>query len=252
MSIINQFRELHQQSSPLLLGNVWDAHSAKLAEKAGFKALGSSSHAIAFALGYEDGEKISFEELFFMINRIVKSVKIPVSVDFEAGYSSDPEQVADYVKQLTDIGVVGINLEDGVVKDGKRVLEDAEGLVSKIKAIKAKTDIFINARADTFTTKHENALEEAIKRSNLYVAAGADGVFVPLLESTEDITAFLEKVKVPLNLFTTPKLPDYDTLGKLGVKRISHGAKQYDQLMKISEGIYTDFYKTKEYKLVLG
>ncbi len=252
MSIINQFRELHQQSSPLLLGNVWDAHSAKLAEKAGFKALGSSSHAIAFALGYEDGEKISFEELFFMINRIVKSVKIPVSVDFEAGYSSDPEQVADYVKQLTDIGVVGINLEDGVVKDGKRVLEDAEGLVSKIKAIKAKTDIFINARADTFTTKHENALEEAIKRSNLYVAAGADGVFVPLLESTEDITAFLEKVKVPLNVFTTPKLPDYDTLGKLGVKRISHGAKQYDQLMKISEGIYTDFYKTKEYKLVLG
>lgn len=252
MSIINQFRELHQQSSPLLLGNVWDAHSAKLAEKAGFKALGSSSHAIAFALGYEDGEKISFEELFFMINRIIKSVKIPVSVDFEAGYSSDPGQVADYVKQLTDIGVVGINLEDGVVKDGKRVLEDAEGLVSKIKAIKAKTDIFINARADTFTTKHENALEEAIKRSNLYVAAGADGVFVPLLESTEDIAAFLEKVKVPLNVFTTPKLPDYDTLGKLGVKRISHGAKQYDQLMKISEGIFTDFYKTKEYKLVLG
>lgn len=252
MSIINQFRELHQQSSPLLLGNVWDAHSAKLAEKAGFKALGSSSHAIAFALGYEDGEKISFEELFFMINRIIKSVKIPVSVDFEAGYSSDPGQVADYVKQLTDIGVVGINLEDGVVKDGKRVLEDAEGLVSKIKAIKAKTDIFINARADTFTTKHENALEEAIKRSNLYVAAGADGVFVPLLESTEDIAAFLEKVKVPLNVFTTPKLPDYDTLGKLGVKRISHGAKQYDKLMKISEGIFTDFYKTKEYKLVLG
>jgi len=252
MSIINQFRKLHQQPSPLVLGNVWDAHSAKLAEKAGFKALGSSSHAIAFALGYEDGEKISFEELFFMINRIVKSVKIPVSVDFEAGYSSDPEQVADYVKQLTDIGVAGINLEDGVVKDGKRVLEDAEGLVSKIKAIKAKTDIFINTRADTFTTKHENALEEAIKRSNLYIAAGADGVFVPLLESTEDITAFLEKVKAPLNVFTTPKLPDYDTLGKLGVKRISHGAKQYDQLMKISEGIFTDFYKTKEYKLVLG
>lgn len=252
MSTVNQFEQLHQQSTPLLLGNVWDAHSAKLAEKAGFKALGSSSHAIAFALGYEDGEKISFEELFFMVNRIIKSVKIPVSVDFEAGYSSNPEQVADYVKQLTDIGVVGINLEDGVVKDGKRVLEDAESLAAKIKAIKAKTDIFINARADTFTTKHENALDEAIRRSNLYASAGADGVFIPLIESEEDIKAFVEKVKVPLNVFTTPKLPDYETLGKLGVKRISHGAKQYDQLMKISEGIFTDFYKEKDYKLVLG
>jgi 2-methylisocitrate lyase-like PEP mutase family enzyme len=252
MSTVNQFSQLHQQSTPLLLGNVWDAHSAKLAEKAGFKALGSSSHAIAFALGYEDGEKISFEELFFMVNRIIKSVKIPVSVDFEAGYSSNPEQVADYVKQFAEIGVVGVNLEDGIVKDGKRVLGDVESLVAKIKAIKAKTDIFINARTDTYTTKHENALEESIRRSNVYTEAGADGVFVPLIESEEDIKAFLNKVKVPLNVFTTTKLPDYETLGKLGVKRISHGAKQYDQLMKISEGIFTDFYKEKDYKLVLG
>jgi 2-methylisocitrate lyase-like PEP mutase family enzyme len=252
MTTVKEFTQLHQQSSPLLLGNVWDAHSAKLAEEAGFKALGSSSHAIAFALGYQDGEEISFDELFFMVNRIVKTVKIPVSVDFEAGYSTNPEKVAEYVHKLADIGVVGVNLEDGRVKGGKRILGKSSDMVAKIQAIKSKTNIFINARTDTYTTKHEQALEESISRAQLYASAGADGVFVPLIETKEDIGAFVEKVKTPLNVFTTLNLPDYENLAKLGVKRISHGAKQYDQLMKISKGIFEDFHKTKSYKIVLG
>lgn len=252
MSTVKEFTQLHQQSSPLLLGNVWDAHSAKLAEEAGFQALGSSSHAIAFALGYQDGEEISFEELFFMVNRIVKTVKIPVSVDFEAGYSANPEKVVEYVQKLVDIGVVGVNLEDGIVKSGKRTLGKSSDLVAKIQAIKTKTNIFINARTDTYTTKHEQALDESISRAQLYASAGADGVFVPLIESKGDIEEFLGKVKIPLNVFTTPKLPNYEDLAKLGVKRISHGAKQYDQLMKISKGIFEEFNKTKSYKTVLG
>ncbi len=246
------FKQLHKESTPLLLGNVWDAHSAKIAEKTGYKALGSSSHAIAFSLGYEDGEKIPFEELFFVVKRIIESVKIPVSVDFEAGYSSDPKQVAKYVKKLVDIGVVGINLEDGIVKNGKRELGSSKLLSDKIEAIKSNTDVFINARTDTFTTKHPQALEEAIARSKEYGDAGADGFFVPLIEKEEDITEFVNNIKLPLNVFTTPNLPDYEKLGKLGVKRISHGAKQYDQLMRKSEEIFTDFLESKNYKVVLG
>ncbi|MBA5630503.1 isocitrate lyase/PEP mutase family protein [Moheibacter lacus] len=251
MSQLSEFKALHQNQKPLLLGNVWDAHSAKLAEKAGFQALGTSSHAIAFSMGYEDGENIRFEELFFVIERILKAVKIPVSVDFEAGYSDDPDQVAKNVEKLVEIGVVGINLEDGKVVDGKRQLEDAEKLVEKIKAIKSKTEIFINARPDTYTTKHPDALKEAIRRANLYAEAGADGVFVPLIESESDLKTFLSEVKIPLNVFTTPELPDYEKLGELGVKRISHGAKQYEVLMKKSEEIFTEFYATKKYSWVL-
>lgn len=251
-SQIRTFRALHKNTEPLVLGNVWDAHTAKIAEKAGYKALGTSSHAIAFAMGYEDGEKISFDELFFVLKSILKAVKIPVSVDFEAGYSDDPKVVAQYVKKLADIGVVGVNLEDGIVTKGKRKLQNQSILVNKIKAIKKVSDIFINARTDTYTTQHKDALKESIKRAKIYQEAGADGIFVPLIETTKDLKNFTDKVVLPLNVFTTEKLPTYGRLGKLAVKRISHGAKQYDLLMAESEKIFKNFLKTKKYAWVLG
>jgi 2-methylisocitrate lyase-like PEP mutase family enzyme len=246
------FKKLHQQAAPLLIANVWNAHTAALAEKAGFQAVATSSHAIANALGHEDGEEMSVQELLFIVKRIKSAVRIPVSVDFEAGYSNDPMEVAEAVKQLADLGVSGINLEDGIVQDGKRLLGDADLLVEKIKVIKSSIDIFINARTDTFTTQHPHALEEAIRRAQLYQTAGADGIFVPLIEKEEDIKSFVEQVNLPLNVFTTSNLPRYEQLAALGVKRISHGAKQYEQLMKKSEEIFINYYKTKDYKIILG
>jgi len=238
---LQDFKKLHEQSSPLLLGNIWDAHSAKIAQEAGYKALGSSSHAISNLLGYEDGGNISVDELYFIVERIVKAVKIPVSVDFEAGYSSRPEEVADQVKRLVDIGVVGINLEDGLVENGTRRLGSSDLLVEKIQAIKAKTDVFINARTDTYVTKHADALEESIKRAQHYQKAGADGIFVPLIEKNEDIKSFTEQVHLPLNVFLTNSLAPFDELATLGVKRVSYGAKLYEWLIKQTEKTYSDF-----------
>ncbi len=246
------FKALHQQAEPLLMANVWNAQSAAVAEKAGFQAVATSSHAIANALGHEDGEEMSVQELLFIVKRIKSAVRIPVSVDFETGYSHDPMEVAEYVKQLADLGVAGINIEDGVVQDGKRLLGDAEHLAEKISIIKSSIDIFVNARIDTFTTKHPNALEESIRRAQLYQAAGADGVFVPLIETESDIKSFVDKINLPLNVFTSNSLPNYERLAELGVKRISHGAKQYEQLMKKSEDIFVDYFKTKDYKIILG
>jgi 2-methylisocitrate lyase-like PEP mutase family enzyme len=251
MNTVETFRQLHQQEKPLLLANVWDAHTAKLAQKAGFQALGSSSHAIANFLGYEDGENITFEQLFYIVKHIRNVAEIPLSVDFEAGYSDDPQEVARYAKELAEIGVLGINIEDGVVKDGKRSLGDADLLATKIKAIKDLTNIFINARIDTYTTKHPDSLKESISRALQYQEAGADGVFVPLIQTEADLQTFTSKVSIPLNVFVTPDLPDYETLTRLGVKRISHGAKQYEVLMKKSEEIFQDFAKTKNYKKIL-
>ncbi len=234
MSVTN-FKNLHKNEKPFLLGNVWDAHSTQLAEKAGFAALGTSSHAIANLLGYEDGENMSFEEHFFIIERIMKAASIPVSVDFEAGYSDDPKTVAARVKKLTDIGVVGINLEDGVVDSGKRQLGSATKLADKIKAIKDATDIYINARADTYTTKHAAALSESIERAGIYQDAGADGIFIPLIDTPDDIRTFTDAITLPLNVFLTPTLPKYDELGALGVKRISHGGKVYAWVVEQAE-----------------
>lgn len=238
----HRFKDLHQEDGLLILGNVWDAQSAKIAEEAGFKALGTSSHAIANAMGYEDGQNITVEEILFVVERIIKKVNIPVSVDFEAGYSDNPQVVAQNVKRLSDIGVVGINLEDGIVLNGKRQLADALQHAEKIKAIKEIVkDIFINARTDTYTTKAENTLEETIKRAKLYAEAGADGFFVPLIEKKEDIKHVTTSIALPLNVFLTPNLPDLDMLQQLGVKRLSHGAKIFEWLTQKNEEAFKKF-----------
>lgn len=248
----HQFKDLHEQKNVLLIGNVWDSMSAQIAQKSGFKALGTSSHAIAAMLGYADGEQMSFEELFFVLQRIVKSVNIPVSVDFEAGYSDDPSIVSNYVGQLISIGIVGINLEDGKVINGKRTLQNSSLLAEKIKAIKKDHELFINARIDTYTTKHENALEESIKRASIYEKAGADGIFVPLMEDEKAIKEFILACQLPLNLFASKTLPSVELLSKLGVKRLSHGAKKYDQIMQQLNEDYKAFIETKKYELLLG
>lgn len=237
-----KFKQLHQENQVLVLGNVWDAQSAKIAQDAGFKALGTSSHAIANLLGYEDGEQIAVNELLFMVERIVKAVDIPVSVDFEAGYSDDPDTVADHVQQLVDLGVVGINIEDGKVINGERKLLDASLLADKIKAIKDQVpELFINARADTYTTKHPEALEESIKRASLYEKAGADGLFIPLVETKDDVQKIVSSTSLPLNVFLTDKLPDLAILQQWGVKRLSHGAKIYEWLVEKNTDLFQYF-----------
>lgn len=64
------FAELHNQHEPLLIANVWDAASAVAAQEAGYQALGTSSAAIASTLGYEDGQGMPFDALFYMVTRI--------------------------------------------------------------------------------------------------------------------------------------------------------------------------------------
>lgn len=237
-----KFKKLHQQDRTLILGNVWDVQSAKIAEDSGFQALGTSSHAKANLLGYADGEKISVDEILFMVERIVKSVSIPVSVDFESGYSDNLEEVVNNVKRLIDAGVVGINLEDGKVIKGNRKLGKQELLAEKIQAIKSiHKNIFINARTDTYTTGHPTALDESVKRMKAYQKAGADGVFVPLAEKKSDILALVGDGKLPLNLFLTPKLANIDDLSKWGVKRLSHGAKIYEWLVNQNKKTFEKF-----------
>ena len=129
------FKKLHEQNQPLLLANVWDVSSAKCAEQAGYKAIGTSSAAIAQVLGYDDGEQMPFSELVFMVKRIAAVTSLPLTVDIEAGYSRDPKAIAEHIKLLNQFGVVGVNIEDSVV-DGERVLlnrDEFSDLIVKLR-----------------------------------------------------------------------------------------------------------------------
>jgi 2-methylisocitrate lyase-like PEP mutase family enzyme len=228
------FNALHQKTTPLIICNVWDVASAKTGEKLGFNAIGTSSAAIASMLGYEDGEQMAFEELLYIVKRIVACSNLPLTVDIEAGYSQDPLKTAHYIKTLADIGVIGINIEDSIVNE-TRTLQDANsfaGYLSAIKGelVKEQVEIFINVRTDTFLLGEEGPVAETQKRASLYEVAGADGLFVPCITENNDIQAIVNSTKLPVNVMCMPNLPDFESIRALGVKRISMGNFLFDKL----------------------
>lgn len=222
------FAELHHQNKPLLIANVWDAVSARTAHQAGYSALGTSSAAIAAMLGYEDGEAISFEELLYIVTRIKSVTDLPLSVDVEAGFSDNADEIAQHLERLAQTGVVGINLEDSKIVNGVRRLHDPEAFSRTLKAIRNRLNdgnhqLFLNIRTDTYLLDHEQALQETLFRGRLYEAAGADGLFVPCLTSEHDIEIISKAMNLPLNVMCMPDLPTFDRLKKSGVSRISMG-----------------------------
>ncbi|AZA83115.1 isocitrate lyase/phosphoenolpyruvate mutase family protein [Chryseobacterium lactis] len=223
------FKNLHYNDEPLLLGNVWNVQSAGVYEKSGYQALATSSSAVAHSLGYEDGEQMTFEEYFYIIKRIKESTSIPLSVDLEAGYGNTTELIVSNIFRLLEIGVSGINLEDTYLIDGVRKLLDREVFFKKIKDIisqlgESRDEVFINIRTDPFLLGIENALEETLERIKLFEELKVDGVFVPGMTSVDDIKTVVDATFLPVNVMCLPELPDFNTLKKLGVKRITSGA----------------------------
>ncbi|PIB37369.1 carboxyvinyl-carboxyphosphonate phosphorylmutase [Reichenbachiella sp. 5M10] len=233
------FKDLHNQSSPLLIGNVWDVPSTKTANTLNFQAIGTSSAAIAALLGYQDGEEMAFSELEYFIKKITQNTSLPVSVDIEAGYSRKPKVIVNHIKRLVQLGVVGINMEDSVIKKTRTLVpaDDFAEMLNEVNALleQAEIDIFINVRTDTFILLQDNILEETKKRMELYERVGANGIFIPCLEKESDIKEIVAATDLPINVMSMPNLPDFDTLGRLGVKRISTGNFLFDKMYQYFE-----------------
>lgn len=233
MNPYEKFQHLHHQPKPLTIANAWNARSAELIEKAGFEAIGTSSGAISGSLGYEDGEKIPFNEMLYIVGRIKASIKVPLTVDMERGYTDDLNLLTDNIQKLLDIGVSGINIEDA---------QGEEIYLRKLEAIKnylLKTNqrLFINARTDAFLQKLPSPLETTLRRAKRYKDAGAEGLFVTAVPDASVIEEITSSVNLPVNIVATPKLP-VETLLSLGVRRISMAVllykATYNQLERIS------------------
>ncbi|MCF0051010.1 isocitrate lyase/phosphoenolpyruvate mutase family protein [Dyadobacter sp. LJ53] len=239
MNAFEKFNQLHYQQSPLLIGNIWDVQSAKVFEAAGYAAIGTSSQAVAVANGYEDGEKLPFETLLALAKRVVEVVKIPLTVDMEGGYDRKVKGITQNIDRLHDIGVVGINLEDTVSGKSRDLLpaEKFGALLSEVTNFIAQNNlkIFVNVRTDGFLLGLPNALEETLKRIRIYEEASASGIFAPCITAKEDIKAIVNETKLPLNVMCMPNLPDFRTLGQLGVKRISIGPFLFNRIYSDAE-----------------
>jgi len=226
-----RFLELHQGPKTLVLPNAWDVASARVFEDEGFPAVATTSAGIAFALGYPDGEKLPLEELLRVVARIRQAVKVPLSVDFEAGYGARPEDVARSVRRLLEAGAVGLNLEDSRKSEDKG-LEEPSLQVEKIRAVREVGEdcgvpLVINARTDVFLAavgEPESRLDHAVRRVNAYRDAGADSLFVPGVSDRETIAELVRQVRGPLNVLAVAGTPRISELEKLGVRRVTVGS----------------------------
>ncbi|MBI3676414.1 MAG: isocitrate lyase/phosphoenolpyruvate mutase family protein [Proteobacteria bacterium] len=219
-----KFRALHAKGNILILANAWDAGSARLLEDAGAPAIATTSAAVAWSHGFPDGEALPVDVLLRTVAEIVRSVKIPVSVDSEEGFSENPAKVADYVLKLIERGVVGMNLEDG---RGSVDLMEAKIAAIKQAVAKKGADFFINARTDVYLKKltaPEAALDETLMRGARYKKAGADGYFVPFLADLVSFRTIAAKVDLPINAIVVPQLASVAELKAAGVRRVSAGA----------------------------
>jgi hypothetical protein len=104
----DEFAALHVKGEPVILYNAWDAGSAKAIIGAGAKAIATSSWSVAAALGYEDGEDLPLSLAEHVIRGIVTTVNVPVTVDFEGGYSDDDQKLASNITKLLELGSLGL------------------------------------------------------------------------------------------------------------------------------------------------
>jgi 2-methylisocitrate lyase-like PEP mutase family enzyme len=233
------FAALHVPGDPVILYNIWDAGSAQAVVAGGAKALATGSHPVGDASGFGDGQQVPLDYVFDNARRIVASVEVPLTVDFEGAYSTDPEQGGANVARLAETGAVGCNFEDQVI--GGEGLFPLDLHVRRIAAIRRTVgdSFYINARTDLFlkAQAYDDALiDQVVERGKAFADAGASGFFVPRLSDPKQIERVVREVPLPLNVIAFPGAPDKKVWAQAGVARISHGPFPHRALMaKLTE-----------------
>lgn len=217
-------RALHVPGDPLIVTNVWDAASARaVAGAAGVRALATASHSISEARGVQDGEGLTVDQALDAAGVIVRSVELPVSVDFERGYAPDAAGVEANVRRLAEAGAAGLNFEDSL--DGSAMRPLAEQ-VERVAAVRAGAEasgvpLVINARVDAL--RRGETFEQAVERANAYLAAGGDAAFVLGLDTAELVARAVAEIDGPVSVIAKAGYLPLAQLADLGVARVSFG-----------------------------
>jgi 2-methylisocitrate lyase-like PEP mutase family enzyme len=232
MSKFDEFARLHVSGDPLVLFNVWDAGSAIAVAKSGAKAIATGSASVAMANGLGDGQEVPIDEALANAARIATSVELPVTVDFEGGYATDPDGLTANGRRLAATGVIGCNFEDQVVGgDGIHAIAEQAARIQGLRA-GAGQAFFINARTDLFlkapAADHDSTLaDQAIERGKAYAGAGVNGYFIPGLADLALVERITAAVGVPVNAMHLPGGPTRAQWASAGVARVSHGPFPY-------------------------
>ena len=254
------FYRLHAGPDALILVNAWDAVSARVLEHGGVPAIATTSAGVAWSLGYADGEQLPPDEFIAACARICRAASVPVSVDIERGFGRSTEEVCAVVRTLIGLGVVGINIEDGVLPGTQRLAPPVV-LCERIDALRkmaAQMDarLFINARTDTYVVANDDPLaryEDTVRRAQLYASAGADGIFVPGLALEEEVVRFVRTVPLPVNIYAGyAGAPPVEALTRAGVRRVSLGCGPMQSALGLLRRIAIEAFEQGSYSAMSG
>jgi 2-methylisocitrate lyase-like PEP mutase family enzyme len=228
---IHTFQVLHE-SGCFIMPNPWDVGSAMYLESKGFKALATTSAGFAFSKGFQDSvSAIPRDIMLAHIKEIVTSTSLPVNADFQNGYATEPDKVAENVKLCIAAGVSGLSIEDATGDDSAPLYEYTLA-VERIKAARSAIDsqnlpIVLTARCEAWLVGVENPSEVAIDRLMAYADAGADCLFAPRVNTINEIEKIVKAVAPkPVNALITEANRDFtfERLSDIGIRRISVGS----------------------------
>lgn len=223
-----RLRELHRPGRPLVLVNAWDAVSAKMLERMGFPAIATSSGAMAWTRGFADGERISRDEMIDGVRRVVEAVSVPVTADLERAYGPTVEDAAATARAAIEAGACGLNFEDwnglalvdiAAQTDRIEAMMDTARSMGVPLAINARTDVYLEGVGSDDAWR----FNEAVRRANAYLSAGAACAFIPGVTDEATIEALVKAVEGPISLLAGATSPPVSRMAELGIARVSVG-----------------------------
>jgi len=242
MTAAARLREAMAEERPLQVVGAINAYAAKLAERAGFRALYLSGAGVAnHSLGLPDLGIIHLGDVVTDASRIAAATELPLLVDIDTGWGHT-FTIGRAVRELERAGVAAVQIEDQAGakrcghRPGKELVETGE-MVDRVRAaVQARHDLLVVARTDSLTT------DDAVERSRAYADAGADVIFAEALRTLEDYRRVTEAVDVPvlanITEFGVTPLFTRDELGEAGVAIVLYPLSASRAAARASQLVY--------------
>jgi len=230
-----RFRALHEAPGHFVIGNAWDAGSARILAGLGFVALASSSGAQAGVLGRRDG-MVTRDEALAHCRAIVQATELPVSADLEKGFGDTPGDAAETIRLAAGVGLVGGSIEDASGDRDKPLFDlglATERIAAAVAAARALPFAFtLTARSENYLRGNPD-LDDTIRRLRAFEQAGADVLMAPGLPDLAAVRAVCSAVSRPVNFMAGIKGRSFTVaeLAAAGVKRISLATSLYRAAM---------------------
>ena len=247
-----KFRDAIKNTSPLVIPGAINAYSAKLAERANYKAIYLSGSGVAAAsYGLPDLGVTSLEDVLIDAKRISSATELPLLVDIDTGWG-DSSEVSNTIVEMENAGVAAVHIEDQIFdkrcghRPNKQLVSIAEMQERLKAAVDAKKDesFFIMARTDALASE---GIEKAIERCSEYLKVGADGIFFEAAVSLDEYKEFKKNFSAPLlaNITEFGKTPLFTQkeLSDVGVDIVLYPLSAFRAMSLSAEKIYNSIIK---------